>query len=157
MTKNGFLSPEMIDRYESLQEDKDYFEDISIFTAAMGFSQKLDLLSALYLKRYSSNKKQCEIFNLLIRKLYTFERQRNTWVHSRWGTHTMASMEVIRSKPNIRGGKVLKNHSSKADYDAYERMKRFSFIGMGIVFRGCKEYVEMSEEDALLTENNLTN
>ena len=87
---------------------EEYFENIAIMTAALSFGQKLDLLSALYLKRYKAFPAQCDIFKKLISQLCKFEEYRNALIHSRWGTQAFGDPEFKRFKPNIKGKRGLK-------------------------------------------------
>lgn len=125
-------------------------EDIAIMTAALSFGQKLDLLSALYLKRYKNRPEQCEVFRKLISELSTFEEFRNTQVHSRWGTGSFSDTEFKRIKPTIKGRKGLRQATEFADSRKIRAtcntMWEFHWIEMLSIYRGCVRYEEMSEE-----------
>ncbi len=138
----------------------DYFNNISIMTAALSFSQKLDMLSALYLKRYESNQRQCEVFRKIIIKLSKFEEYRNTHIHSRWGTRSFGDSEFKRFKPNVKGRKGLRNAEEVVDWkeirEKCKEMSEFNCNELFEIYRGCSEYCEMSEETLSKLENRLT-
>lgn len=132
------------------ESQEQYFENIAIMTAALSFGQKLDLLSALYLKRYDAQPTQCDIFKRMISQLSKFEEYRNAIIHSRWGTHSFGDSELKRFKPNIKGRKGLRKVSELADWRQirvmYKKMQQFNSIEMIEIYRGCAKYELMSEE-----------
>lgn len=132
------------------ESQEQYFENIAIMSAALSFGQKLDLLSALYLKRYEIQSAQCEIFKRIISQLSKFEEYRNSIIHSRWGTQTFGDTEFKRFKPNIKGRKGLRKVAELADWRQIrmmcKEMQEFNYIEMMEIYRGCAEYKEMTVE-----------
>ena len=139
---------------------EEYFENIAIMTAALSFGQKLDLLSALYLKRYQELPKQCEIFKRIISQLSKFEEYRNALIHSRWGTHTFGDAEFKRFKPNIKGRKGLRQVAELADWRQIramcKEMQDFNCTEMFEIYRGCASNEAMSEETIIKLSDRLT-
>lgn len=139
---------------------KEYFENIAIMTAALSFGQKLDLLSALYLKRYHAQLAQCDIFKRIISQLSKFEEYRNALIHSRWGIHTFGDSEFKRFKPNIKGRKGLRQVAALADWRQIRRMckemQEFNCTEMFEIYRGCESYEAMSEETINKLSERLT-
>jgi hypothetical protein len=139
---------------------EEYFENIAIMTAALSFGQKLDLLSALYLKRYQELPKQCEIFRKIVYQLSKFEEYRNALIHSRWGTHTFGDAEFKRFKPNIKGRKGLRKVAELADWRQIrtmcKEMQEFNCTEMFEIYRGCASYQAMSEETINKLSERLT-
>ena len=146
------------------ERQDNFFENIDIMTAALSFGQKLDLLSALYLKRYQKLTKQCHVFQKIIHQLSKFEEYRNKYVHSRWGIRTVSDAEFKRFKPKIKGRKGLKQDADPTDWrqirTIYKEMQEFDCIELLEIYRGCVEYEAMSEEminklnDRLTTSSN---
>ncbi|MGC4394290.1 hypothetical protein [Hydrogenophaga sp. T2] len=132
------------------KNQEEHFENIAIMTAALSFGQKLDLLSALYLKRYREQPKQCEIFKRIILQMSKYEEYRNSLVHSRWGTQTFGDSEFKRFKSNIKGRKGLRKVAELADWRQIRtictEMQSFNCIEMLEIYRGCARYEAMSEE-----------
>jgi hypothetical protein len=139
---------------------EELFENISIMTAALSFSQKLDLLVALYLKRYASNEAQCALFRSLISELSAYEEFRNACVHSRWGTRTFGDDEFMRFKANVKGRKGLREVALPADWREIRKICRemdfFDCIEMTEIYRGCREHAEMSPETIESLKQRLT-
>jgi hypothetical protein len=132
------------------ENQEEYFENIAIMSAALSFGQKLDLLSALYLKRYQEQAAQCEVFKKIISQLSKFEEYRNALIHSRWGIHTFGDSEFKRFKPNIRGRKGLRQIAELADWRQIRAMckgmQEFNCTEMFEIYRGCSRYEAMSED-----------
>lgn len=132
------------------ESQEQYFENIAIMTAALSFGQKLDLLSALYLKRYEDKSAQCDIFKRIISQLSKFEVYRNALMHSRWGIQTFGDSEFKRFKPNIKGRKGLRQVTALADWRQIrmmcKEMQEFNCTEMFEVYRGCAKYEPMSVE-----------
>lgn len=142
------------------ENQEQYFENIAIMTAALSFGQKLDLLSALYLKRYENQLAQCNIFKKILFQLSMFEQYRNTLIHSRWGTHTFGDVEFKRFKPNIKGRKGLKQVATLADWREIRKMcKQMQEFHVELleVYRGCSKYEIMSAETINKLNDRLTN
>lgn len=129
---------------------QEYFDNIAIMTAALSFGQKLDLLSALYLKRYEKFPEQCEVFRRIILQLSKFEEYRNAQVHSRWGTQTFGDTTFKRFKPNVKGRKGLKQAVEQVDWRHIrlmcKEMSKFNCKEMFEIYRGCARYEEMAME-----------
>lgn len=142
------------------ENQEEYFENIAIMTAALSFGQKLDLLSALYLKRYQKLPEQCDVFKRIISQLSKFEEYRNALIHSRWGTHSFGDSEFKRFKPNIRGRKGLRQVATLANWRQIramsEEMQEFNCKEMFEIYRGCAKYEVMSEETILKLSGRLT-
>ena len=142
------------------ESQEQYFENIAIMTAALSFGQKLDLLSALYLKRYEDQQDQCDIFKRIISQLSKFEEYRNALIHSRWGTHTFGDTEFKRFKPNIKGRKGLRQVAALADWRQIRKMckemQEFNCTEMFEVYRGCAQYEVMSAETINRLSGRLT-
>lgn len=142
------------------ESQEQYFENIAIMTAALSFGQKLDLLSALYLKRYEDQSAQCEIFKSIISLISKFEEFRNALIHSRWGTHTFGDTEFKRFKPNIKGRKGLRRVAALVDWRQIriicKEMQEFSCIEMFEIYRGCAKYEVMSTETINKLSERLT-
>jgi len=141
-------------------DQEEYFENIAIMTAALSFGQKLDLLSALYLKRYQEQPAQCDIFKKIISQLSRFEEYRNALIHSRWGTRTFGDSEFKRFKPNIKGRKGLRQFSALADWRQIrmmcKEMQDFSCIEMFEIYSGCASHEVMSDETINKLSERLT-
>lgn len=139
---------------------EEYFENIAIMTAALSFGQKLDLLSALYLKRYQGQPAQCDIFKRIISQLSKFEEYRNALIHSRWGTRTFGDSEFKRFKPNIKGRKGLRQVAALADWRQIrmmcKEMQEFNCTEMFEIYRGCASHEAMSEETINKLSERLT-
>lgn len=123
---------------------------VDIFTSSHSFAQKLDLLSSLYLHRYSGQKEQCEFFRQVIRKLGRFEELRNTYVHSWWGTKNFGDKEFIRKKPTIKGRKGLKVSEEPSIPESISKLcediSSFNFVILSEIYKSCKSYNIMSVE-----------
>lgn len=142
------------------ESQEEYFENIAIMAAALSFGQKLDLLSALYLKRYREQSEQCDIFKKIISQLSKFEEYRNALIHSRWGTHTFGDSEFKRFKSNIKGRKGLKQVAKLADWRQIramcKEMQEFNCTEMFDIYRGCATYEVMSQETIKELSERLT-
>lgn len=128
----------------------EYFDNIAIMTAALSFGQKLDLLSALYLKRYEEVSAQCEVFRKVVSQLSKYEEYRNTVVHSRWGTKTFGEDTIRRFKPNVKGRKGLRQVAEEVDWRQIrvlcKEMSDFYCRELFEIYIGCSRYEEMSEK-----------
>ena len=139
---------------------EEYFDNIAIMTAALSFGQKLDLLSALYLKRYDKLPAQCEVFRLIIRQVSKYEEYRNTVIHSRWGTQTLGEDTIRRFKPNVKGRKGLRQVAEEVDWRQIravcKEINEFNWGEMLEVYIGCADYKEMPEEKIAELKDCLT-
>ena len=139
---------------------EEYFSNIAIMTASLSFGQKLDLLSALYLKKYEKIPEQCDVFRQIINQLSKFEEYRNTQVHSRWGTQSFGDTEFKRFKPNVKGRKGLRQVSELVDWRHIRmmcnEMKEFNCKELFEIYRGCVKYEEMSRETIDELKDRLT-
>lgn len=123
---------------------------VDIFTSSHSFAQKLDLLSAFYLHRYSDQKGQCEFFRQVICKLSRFEELRNTYIHSWWGTKKFGDKKFIRQKITLKGRKGLKVAEEpslpKSILELCDDISRFNFVLLSEIYKSCKSYVIISAE-----------
>lgn len=131
----------------SLENDS---KNIAIMAASLSFSQKLDLLSALYLNRYKSVPAQSDLFRQIISKLSKYEEYRNTIIHSRWGTRYLGEETIRRFKSNVKGRKGLREVEEEVDWKqikaiSYELMD-FQYEEMMSIYSGCGSYKEMTDE-----------
>jgi hypothetical protein len=113
----------------------------SAIVASMSFSQKTDLLAALYLEKFSDDLEKCAACRASIRKLLTIEEERNKYVHSCFSTKTFGSSEYLRIKPKTKGAKGLVVASVAVDISAAKTLKdqisSFRFLELVELYRGC--------------------
>ncbi len=111
--------------------------------ASMSFTQKVDLLAALYLEKFKIDLNKCGIFRLSIQKLRSLEEERNKYVHSCFNTKTFGSNEFIRSKPKTKGARGLSVAQEEVDIQAIkalkDRISSFRVLELTELYRGCKE------------------
>ncbi|MEE2002354.1 hypothetical protein QWY20_12900 [Alkalimonas sp. MEB108] len=86
-----------------------------VFTASLSFAQKVDMLSALLLEKHKNDAKHLQTVKQKIKKIQEFEKQRNTIMHSWWGTEQFGDDEFISTKQRVRGGKGLVKNTIPAD------------------------------------------
>lgn len=84
----------------------------NMIMASMAFRQKLDLLVALSLRKFSGNLRQEKHIQLIATALYQAERFRNTMVHSVW-IENLA--DYSREKAKTKGGKGLNVKQANAN------------------------------------------
>ena len=93
-----------------------------VFTASLSFAQKVDMLSALLLEKHKNNELHLQTVKQTIKKIQEFEKQRNTIMHSWWGTEQFGDEEFISTKQRIRGGKGLVTKTLPADAEQIMRV-----------------------------------
>lgn len=126
----------------ALLESKNTFVGAAL-VASIGFSQKVDLLAALYLEKFKEDPAKCAECRTAIQKLRTIEEERNKYVHSCFGTSSFGSSEFLRTKPKTKGGKGLSFAREDVDVQAMkalvDRMSDFAFLDLVELYRGCVE------------------
>ena len=88
-----------------------------VFTASLSFAQKVDMLSALLLEKHKNDTDNLQTLKQKIKKIKDFEKQRNTIMHSWWGTEQFGDDNFISTKQRVRGGKGLVTSTVPADAD----------------------------------------
>jgi hypothetical protein len=73
------------------------------------------MLSALLLEKHKHDAKHLQTVKQKIKKIQEFEKQRNTIMHSWWGTEQFGDDEFISTKQRVRGGKGLVKNTIPAD------------------------------------------
>ncbi|RZO86231.1 MAG: hypothetical protein EVA65_04690 [Oceanococcus sp.] len=92
-------------------------DDQYLVSAAMSFSQKVDLLCEVYPKRKSKSLPDRDM--VLIRaSLYKAEQYRNRVVHSFWGVECADQSRWVRIKGSLRGKSGFSKQSVSADLQA---------------------------------------
>ena len=69
-----------------------------VFTASLSFAQKVDMLSALLLEKHKEDTESAQAVKQKIKKIQDFENQRNTIMHSCWGTEQFGDDDFISIK-----------------------------------------------------------
>jgi len=88
-----------------------------VFTASLSFAQKVDMLSALLLEKHKKDSESLQTVKQKIKKIKGFENQRNTIMHSWWGTEQFGDDNFISVKKRVRGGKGLVTKTVPAEAD----------------------------------------
>jgi hypothetical protein len=96
-----------------------------IFTAALGFSQKLDLLYSLYFEYFENDETKVSRLKLFIKNMEKAEKNRNEIVHSWFGNYFFDTPDVSRNKPTIKGRKGLRNNCENVVLQELKRIKVF--------------------------------
>lgn len=111
--------------------------------ASMSFSQKVDLLAALYLEKFKEDAERSEVCRSSIQKLRSLEEERNKYVHSCFGTKTFGSSEFLRTKPKTKGAKGLSVAREEVNIQAMkglkDRISSFGWFDLIELYRGCIE------------------
>lgn len=99
--------------------------------ASMSFGQKLDLLVALSLKKFSGNTRQENLIRLIVKALEEAEKFRNTMLHSIW---TENFVDYSQVKARTKGRKGLKVERANANIphirQAIKAIKTLETLGL---------------------------
>jgi hypothetical protein len=84
------------------------------FRASLSFSQRLNLLAAIFLQRERA-KMELELLRFCVGKLRYYEERRNFIVHASWETARFGDEELRSKKVSTKGGKGLRTAVRPAD------------------------------------------
>ncbi len=108
--------------------------------AALGYSQKVDLLAALFLSKPRPEHEQ-SLLKFCMSELRYAEEQRNHFVHSAYSTEQFGGTTFKTIKERVRGGKGLKVTEAFAEasqiMEVAEHMRRLWFLDLSALYRCC--------------------